>query len=103
VVPRMDTEGYAAATFAQLRDATAAIDWFRNQGIEPAAIIVAVAPPGERPRPLERGDNQRTDLLWYVALDLAQARLPLPVIRATFRREGGKPSPWTPAFAQTRA
>lgn len=99
----MDSKSYAAATFARLRDATAAIDWFRNQAIEPAAIVVGVAPPGERPRPLERGDNWRTDLVWYVALDLAQARLPLAVIQATFRREGGKPSPWTPMFARSEA
>jgi hypothetical protein len=98
VVPRMETKGYAAATFAQLRDATAAIDWFRNQGIEPSCILVAAAMPGERPREPEHGDNLRTDLTWYVALDLARARLPLPVIRATFRREGGKPSSWTPAL-----
>ena len=90
---------YAAATFQQLSDATAAIDWFRNQGIDPSAIAVAAAPAGEHPRALERGDNLRTDLTWYVAVEIDRAHLPLAVIRATLRREGGKPTSWTPALA----
>ncbi len=98
----MVTSTYASASFARLGDATAAIDWFRNQGIAPASIAVAAAADGEGPRPPRRGDNLRDDLTWYVALDLAQTQLPPAVVRATLRREGGKPSVWTPPDAQTR-
>lgn len=86
----MSKSEYAAASFALLRDATAAIDWFRNQGIAPESILVAAQQPGEHPRAPQRGDNARTDLTWIVALDLAQTTLPPDVVRGTLQREGGK-------------
>lgn len=81
---------YAAASFTLLRDATAAIDWFRNQGIAPESIIVAAQPPGEPLRAPRRGDNLRTDLTWVVALDLQAAALSRSIARGTFEREGGR-------------
>jgi len=95
----MDTSTYAAASFTLLRDATAAIDWFRNQGIAPEFILVAAQPPGEPPRAPRRGDNLRTDLTWVVALDLQAAALPRSVVRGTFQREGGKNLSRVPTFS----
>jgi hypothetical protein len=92
----MTANSYAAASFSLLRDATAAIDWFRNQGIKPEAIIVAAQPPGERPRPPQRGDNARSDLTWIVALDTKAAGLPRAVVCGTLVREGGKLVNWGP-------
>lgn len=98
----MSSGRYAAASFALLRDATAAIDWFRNQRIDPAAIVVAVQAPGHRLRWPQRGDNQRADLTWFVALDLEAIRLPRAIIRDAFQREGGKNLSHAPSFpAQT--
>lgn len=78
-----------AARFTQLRDATAAIDWFRNQAIDPAAIGAFAVPPDGQPRPPRAGDNARTDLGWIVSLDLDRARISRQDAVATMRREGG--------------
>jgi hypothetical protein len=86
----MDKGNYVAASFPLLRYATAAIDWFRNQAIDPDAIIVAAVPPDERPRAPRRGDNMRADVTWIVALDLDAARIRRDVAVAAMRREGGK-------------
>jgi hypothetical protein len=96
---RMAGNSYAAASFRLLRDATAAIDWFRNQGIEPECIIVNAQAPGEQPRPPQRGDNMRTDLTWFVALDLEATKLPATVVRNTLVREGGKLVNWNPKIS----
>ena len=86
----MGKSDYVGASFSHLRYATGAIDWFRNQAIAPAAILVAAVPPDGRPRPPRRGDNERSDLRWIVAVDLNAARIPRAVALATLRREGGK-------------
>lgn len=78
------------AEFPQMRYATAAIDWFRNQGIDAEAIGAFAVPPGGQPRPPRPGDNQRDDLTWIVSLDLARAKLPRRVATDTMKREGGK-------------
>jgi hypothetical protein len=95
----MAPNSYAAASFRLLRDATAAIDWFRNQGIEPECIIVNAQAPGEQLRPPQRGDNMRTDLTWFVALNLEATKLPATVVRNTLVREGGKLVNWNPKFS----
>jgi hypothetical protein len=81
---------YVAASFPLMRYATAAIDWFRNQSIDPDAIAVAAVPPDGKPRAPQRGDNARTDLSWIVALDVDAARIPRAVAAAALKREGGK-------------
>ena len=81
---------YVAASFPFMRYATGAIDWFRNQAVDPHAILVAAVPPDGRLRAPQRGDNERTDLRWIVAVDLDAAHLPRSVAAATMRREGGK-------------
>jgi hypothetical protein len=99
----MTSNAYIAASFRLLRDATAAIDWFRNQGITPEHILVAAQPPGEQPRAPQRGDNVRTDIVWLVALDPNAVRLPASVIKNTLVREGGKLRTWVPTPARTSA
>jgi hypothetical protein len=85
------TQGnYVAASFSLLRYATGAIDWFRNQAIDPDAIIVAAVPPDGQPRAPQRGDNMRADVTWIVALNLDAAKIRRDVAIATLRREGGK-------------
>lgn len=79
-----------AARFAFIRHATAAIDWFRNQGIAPDAIDALAVPPSGRPRPPQPGDNRRSDLGWIVALDLKRANITRAEAVAAMRREGGK-------------
>jgi hypothetical protein len=79
-----------AAEFPQMRYATAAIDWFRNQGIDPDAIGAFAVPPGGQPRPPRPGDNQRDDLVWIVSLDLARAKFTRRVAVDAMKREGGK-------------
>ncbi|GEM_PF-1617087 len=86
----MHKGNYVAASFSLMRYATGAIDWFRNQAIDPSAIIVAAIGPDGRPRAPQRGDNVRTDLRWIVALDCDAARIPRAVAAATLQREGGK-------------
>jgi len=86
----MGTNDYVAASFPLLGYATAAIDWFRNQAVEPAAILVAAIPPDGRARAPQPGDNTRHDLHWIVAVDLGAARIPRAVALDTFKREGGK-------------
>ncbi len=86
----MNKGNFVAASFSLMRYATGAIDWFRNQAISPDAIIVAAIGPDGRARAPQRGDNERTDLRWIVALDLDAARIPRAVAAATLRREGGK-------------
>jgi hypothetical protein len=78
-----------AARFPQMRGATSAIDWFRNQGIDPAAIGAFAVPPGGQPRPPRPGDNQRDDLAWIVSLDLSRAHIERRVAIDTMKREGG--------------
>lgn len=85
----MSPDNRVAASFSLLRDATAAIDWLRNQKVAPEQIIVAALPPGERPRLPQRGDNARADLTWIVAVNLDDVKLPRSVVRETFVREGG--------------
>jgi hypothetical protein len=84
------SSNYIAASFPLLRYATGAVDWFRNQAIDPSAIVIAAVPPDGRPRAPQRGDNERMDLTWIVALDLNAARIPRAVAQATLVREGGK-------------
>lgn len=86
----MNKGNYVAASFPLLRYATAAIDWFRNQAIDPGAIIVAAVPADGPPRAPQRGDNMRADVTWIVALDLPAARIRRDVAVAALRREGGK-------------
>jgi hypothetical protein len=85
------TQGnYVAASFSLLRYANGAIDWFRNQAIDPDAIIVAAVPPDGQPRAPQRGDNMRADVTWIVALNLDAAKIRRDVAIAALRREGGK-------------
>jgi len=77
------------AVFSSASNATAAIDWFANQGIDPDAIHVAAAQRGERPRPTRPGDNRRDDLTWVVTLDLDRARIAKRIAVETMKREGG--------------
>jgi len=86
----MSKGNYVAASFSLLRYATAAIDWFTNQAIDPDAIIVAAVPPDGQPRAPQRGDNMRADVTWIVALDLDAAKIRRDVAIAALRREGGK-------------
>jgi hypothetical protein len=86
----MSKSNYIAASFPLLRYATGAVDWFRNQAISPDAIVIAAVPPDGQPRAPQRGDNERTDLTWIVALDLDTARIPRAVAQAALIREGGK-------------
>lgn len=74
-----------------MREATAAIDWFRNQAIDSGAIEILAITPDQKLRPPQAGDNRRTDLQWIVALDLTRARLDRSVALAALRREGGTP------------
>ena len=87
----MNKGNYVAASFSLLRYATAAIDWFRNQAIDPDAIVVAAVPPDGQPRAPQRGDNMRADIKWIVALNLDAANIRRDVAVAALRREGGKP------------
>lgn len=87
---------YIAASFPLLRYATGAVDWFRNQAIAPGAIVIAAVPPDGRPRAPQRGDNERMDLTWIVALDLDAARIPRAVAQAALVREGGKKISYIP-------
>lgn len=87
----MDNGNYIAASFPLTRNATGAIDWFRNQSIEPQAIVALAVPPDGRPRPPQRGDASRTDVHWIVGLDLDAARISRSVAAAALRRQGGKP------------
>jgi hypothetical protein len=86
----MSKGNYVAASFSLLRYATAAIDWFRNQAIDPNAILVAAVTPDGQSRAPQRGDNMRTDVRWIVALDLDAAHIRRDVAAAALKREGGK-------------
>ena len=97
----MGKGNYVAASFPRMQGATGAIDWFRNQAIEPGAILVAAVPPDGRPRAPQRGDNERTDLRWIVAVDLDVARIPRSVAIATLTREGGKRLAQVPELPRT--
>lgn len=77
------------ARFRTMRDATAAIDWFRNQAIDSGAIEILAITAEHKLRPPRAGDNRRTDLQWIVAVDLARAKLNRSVALAALRREGG--------------
>lgn len=78
-----------AAAFGSLRHATGAVDWFRNQGISPDAIVIGAQSPDGRLRAPQRGDNLLHDLRWVVALDLDASRFDKAVALATLTREGG--------------
>jgi len=86
----MQEGNYIAASFSLMRDATGAVDWFINQAIHPDAIVIAAVPPDGRPRAPQRGDNERADLTWIVALDLDAAGIARSVALGTLQREGGK-------------
>lgn len=89
IVRTVSKGNYVAASFPLMRYATAAIDWFRNQAIDPDAIVVAAVPPDGRPRAPRRGDSQRADITWIVALDLDAVKIRRDVAVAALRREGG--------------
>jgi hypothetical protein len=89
--PQVDKGNFVAASFPLMRYATGAIDWFRNQAVDPGAIAVAAIGPDGKLRAPQRGDNSRDDVQWIVAIDLRAARIPRAVALATFTREGGKP------------
>ena len=94
----MSKDNYVAASFPIMRYATAAVDWFLNQAIDPDAIVIAAVPPDGRARAPQRGDSERTDLTWIVALDLTAAAIPRSVALATLKREGGKRLAQIPAL-----
>ncbi len=98
---RMNKGNYVAASFPLLSYATGAIDWFRNQAVDPQAILVAAVPPDGRARAPQRGDNERTDLHWIVGVDLDAARISKSVALDTLTREGGKQIARFPELAQT--
>jgi hypothetical protein len=77
------------ARFPNMRFATAAIDWFRNQAVAPEAIGIFAITPDHKIRPPQVGDNRRSDLQWIVSLDLARANLDKRVATEALRREGG--------------
>lgn len=77
------------ARFRTMREATAAIDWLRNQAIDSGAIEILAITPDEKLRPPQAGDNRRSDLQWIVALDLSRASIEKRVAIAALRREGG--------------
>ena len=85
----MPQDNVVAAVFPILRLATGAVDWFRNQAIDPQAIIIAAQLPDGSLRLPERGDNMRTDLKWVVGLNLDAVRFDKTVALDTLRREGG--------------
>src|SRR6202022_1649072 len=62
----MSRSNVVAATFSAVGNATAAVDWFRNQAVDPDAIGIMAVAPGEKPRRTQPGDNQRPDLSWIV-------------------------------------
>ena len=94
----MSEHDYVAASFPLMRYATGAVDWFRNQAIDPDAIVIAAVPPDGRARAPQRGDGERTDLTWIVALDLNAADISRAVALATLKREGGKKLSQVPAL-----
>lgn len=86
----MSRSNVIAATFGAVGNATAAVDWFRNQAVDPDAIGILAVAPGEKPRRTQPGDNQRPDLSWIVSIDLDRARLTKQIATETMKREGGK-------------
>jgi hypothetical protein len=94
----MSKDNYVAASFALMRYATGAVDWFLNQAIDPDAIVIAAVPPDGRARAPQRGDSARTDLSWIVALDLDAASISRSVALETLKREGGKKLSQIPAL-----
>jgi hypothetical protein len=85
----MSESDIVIATFTAVRNATAAVDWFRNQRVDPQAISIMALPPGEQARPTQPGDNRRTDLAWQVSIDLRRSGIDRRVAVETMRREGG--------------
>lgn len=86
----MSDKDTVTAVFTSIRYATAAVDWFRNQGTIPDAIGIMALPPGESPRPTRAGDNQRTDLSWRVSVDTSRAPFGPRLAMETMKREGGR-------------
>jgi hypothetical protein len=86
----MKSNGILSARFATLRQATAAVDWLRNQAVHPDVISVDVLAPGLGARAPQRGDNLRADLRWIVSVDVDRAPLSARVAADALRREGGK-------------
>ena len=85
----MNNSNIVSARFATSGSATAAVDWFLNQGIDRSALVVEVVPRGERRRPPRAGDNRRTDLEWTVSVDVDSAKLSKRLAIETMKREGG--------------
>ena len=86
----MSDRDEVSAVFDSVRYATAAVDWFRNQGTDPDAIAIEALAPGERPRPTRPGDNLRADLSWRVTIDTNRAPFGRRLAVETFAREGGR-------------
>ena len=95
----MRNTSIVAATFETVRNATAAVDWFRNQGTDPDAIGISALPPGEQARTPRPGDNRRTDLAWVVTIDLNRAPVSRQIAIEALKRQGGKISPHAPTSA----
>jgi hypothetical protein len=87
---RMSNVNVVTAVFDSVRCATAAVDWFRNQGIDPSAIGIMAQSTGENPRPTRPGDNGRSDLSLIVTVDLDRVPLSKQLVVETMKREGGK-------------
>jgi hypothetical protein len=86
----MSEKNNVTAVFGSVRYATAAVDWFRNQGTDPDAIGIMALPHGEPARATRPGDNRRTDLSWIVSVDLNRTPFGRTIAAETMKREGGK-------------
>jgi hypothetical protein len=86
----MNDRDRVSAVFDSVRYATAAVDWFRNQGTDPDAIGIEALAPGQAPRATRPGDNRRTDLSWRVSIDVSRAPFGKQLAVETLKREGGK-------------
>ncbi len=99
----MNRSGLIVAEFSVLRNATGALDWFRNQAIASDCLRVFAIPTGGEPRAPQRGDNERIDLKWMVALDVDRTDLSRREVLDTLRREGGTLVSRYPARVASRA
>jgi|GEM_PF-3124484 len=85
-----------AARYEQIRQLTAAVDWFRNQAVEPDALTIWAVTPERKLRPPRAGDNRRTDLAWILSVDLSRAKIEKRIAVEALRREGGYVYRFTP-------